>query len=198
VAALQRLAKRQAHVAGAHLVDARSGTWNVADVRRHAGREPVTLITLGAWEAGLVIARGNPKGVRSSDVGRRRLRWVVREVGAGARRLFDRVLRDSGVEGPVTGTTIEAGGHLEVAQLVAAGAADAGVATRDAAIAYDLDFLPLAEERYDLVVPLAWMDDPRARRLFDALVDGAFRRELDFLGYDVSDCGTQAAAIGEA
>lgn len=198
--ALAALAKRQTHVAGVHLVDARSGEANVPDVRRHAGPEPVVLVTLARWEAGLLVAAGNPKKLRgASDLARRGLRLVSREVGSGARRLLERELRAAGLSEKLAGKPhLLAAGHLEVAQAVSIGAADVGIATRDAAIAFGLHFIPLAEERYDLVLPLPAMDDPRIRRLLDVMTASAMRRELASLGYDVRSCGDRVAELSAA
>lgn len=198
-AALEALAKAHAHLAGVHLIDARTGDANVTAVRRHTRGAAVVLITLARWEAGLVTAPGNPKGVkRPGDLARRGLRLVTREEGSGARRLLDQHLRDAGVVRDGRSACIQAAGHLEVAQTVSIGAADVGVATRDAAIACGLDFIPLAEERYDLVVPLASMEDARLQRLFDVMTSGATRRELTALGYDVRSCGDRIAQLPAA
>jgi putative molybdopterin biosynthesis protein len=75
------------------------------------------------------------------------------------------------------------------------GAADTGVATRDAALAFDLRFVPLAEERYDLVAPRSLSTDPRLERLLDVLVSGAFRSELSSIGYDVAPTGERVAEV---
>jgi molybdate-binding protein len=198
--ALESLAKRHTHVAGVHLVDARSGEANLPDVRRHAGTEPVVVVTLARWEEGLVTARGNPKHLRgAADLGRRGLRIVSREAGSGARRLLDRELRAAGIaEKPATQAQLLAAGHLEVAQAVSIGAADVGVATRDAAIVFGLNFVPLAEERYDLVIPAALLDDARIRRFLDVMTAAPTRRELTSLGYDVRSCGTRVADLSAA
>jgi molybdate-binding protein len=92
----------------------------------------------------------------------------------------------------------EASGHLEVAQAVAMGAADSGIATRDAAIAYGLPFLPLAEERYDLVLRGESESDPRVQRFLNNLTTSSFRRELSALGYDVSNAGERVAQLKAA
>lgn len=199
-AALTALGKAQTHVAGVHLVDPRTGDANVADVRRLAGTEPLVLITLARWEAGIVLASGNPKRVRSAgDLARRGVRLAAREVGSGARRLLDQELKKAGVSLDVArSAALEAHGQLEVAQAVALGAADAGIATRDAALAFGLDFVPLAEERYDLALPLALSTEPHLERWFDALGSAAVRRELDSLGYDVSQAGTRVAEVHAA
>lgn len=199
-AALEALGARQTHVAGAHLVDARSGEPNVAEIRRLVGGERVTLVALARWEAGLVLAESNPFRIRgASDLGRRGLRFVTRERGSGARRLFDRALAAAGPHAETAArAAIQVGGQLEVAHAVAIGAADVGVATRDAALAFGLTFVPLAEERYDLAVSRQSLEDARVVRLFDALTAAPLRRELAALGYDVRCSGDRVADVSAA
>ncbi len=189
--ALQSLARGQTHLAGVHLTDTKTGVDNLPDVRRHTRQQEVQLITLARWEAGIVLAIGNPKGVRhSADLRRRGLRLAVREVGSGARRLLERELqRCGGSLDAQSDHTLEVRGHLEVGSAIAMGAADAGIATRDAALAFGLPFLPLAEERYDLVIPSELQKDQRMQRLLDLMTTLAFRKELSAIGYDVRCCG---------
>jgi len=198
--ALSALRRSHTHLAGVHLTDEKTGEPNVADVRRHLARAPVTLVTFARWEAGLVLAKGNPKQIQScADLGRRGLRWAVRETGSGARRLLDRELDRAGLPRELASQApLQASGHLQVALAVSMGAADVGVATRDAALAFGLHFLPLAEERYDLVVPRAALADARLRRLFDTLSSGVFQRELACLGYDVRCSGQRVAELSAA
>jgi putative molybdopterin biosynthesis protein len=195
--ALDALSRAQTHLAGVHLVDAKTGEANPADMRKYAREHPLSVIALGRWEAGIVVPSGNPKRIRAAaDLGRRGLRLVARESGSGAQRLLLRELHRAGLSPELArGAHACAAGHLEVAQIIALGAADAGVATRDAALAYDLDFIPLAEERYDLVLSQAALADPRSHRLFDTLTSAGFRRELSSLGYDMSVCGERVAEI---
>lgn len=198
-ASLEALARGHTHIAGVHLVDRRTGAENVVDVRHLVGGVPVAMVTLARWQAGLVVAAGNPKNLRRcSDLARRGLRVVTRERGSGARRLLDQQLDKAGVSRVARAAFVQASGHLEVAQAVAIGAGDAGVATRDAAIAFGLDFVPLAEERYDLVIPLAGLRDPRVARFLQTMTTGAVRRELSSLGYDVRRCGDRVAELRAA
>jgi molybdate-binding protein len=83
--------------------------------------------------------------------------------------------------------------HMEVAYAVSLGAADVGFAIRAVAMELALDFIPLVEERFDLIVPESLIDDERCRRLLDTLSSGSFRRELDTLGYDATLCGKRVA-----
>jgi putative molybdopterin biosynthesis protein len=199
-AALEALAADHTHVAGVHLTDDRSGEANVPDVRRHAIPATIVLTTLGGWEAGLVAAAGNPKRIRGvADLGRRGLRIAAREPGSGARRLLERELLRAGLSRQLADAAhVVVQGHLAVADAVALGAVDVGVATRDVAILHGLHFVPLAEERVDLATPLAMIDDPRVQRLFNAMTAAPFRRELRALGYDVSRCGERVAEVRAA
>ncbi|HET9751723.1 MAG TPA: substrate-binding domain-containing protein, partial [Myxococcales bacterium] len=117
--------------------------------------------------------------------------------GAGARRLIDRHLRKPRVPASaVKGYERLLGGHLQVAQAVAMGAADAGVVARSAAVAHGLQFVPLSEERFDLVFPKEWTADPRAARLVETLEGRPFRRELASLGgYDTRRSGHLVAEL---
>jgi molybdate-binding protein len=198
--ALAALANQQVHVAGVHLPDAKNGEPSLADVRRLSGNQALSVITLARWEAGLLVAPGNPKQLRSvADLGRRGLRCVVREAGSGARRLLERELARAGLPRELASSApLQANGHLQVAQAVAMGAADAGVATRDAALAYGLHFVPLAEERYDLLIPQQLLDDARVQRLLDTLTTAPYRQELAALGYDVRNCGQRVAELSAA
>ena len=195
--ALEALSRHQTHVAGVHLVDLKTGESNVPDVRRHSPKRAVALITFARWEAGLVVARGNPKGVSQvSHLEKKGLRVVSREPGSGARRLLDREIKRAGLSVDIArDAAIQASGHLEVAHAVSIGAADVGIATRDAALVFGLTFVPIAEERYDLVVPLDELKDPRMARLFDVMTAAPLRRELSSLGYDVGSCGDRVAEI---
>jgi putative molybdopterin biosynthesis protein len=183
-AALKTLARGHAHVAGAHLFDEEAGEYNVPFVRRVFGGRPMVVVTFAHLEEGFAVARGNPLRIRKpEDIARPEIRFVNREPGAGARRLLDRLLRKARIPASaIEGYDRLLSGHLQVAQAVAMGAADAGVVARSAAVAHGLDFVPLSEERFDLVFPKEWSADPRAGRIVETLESRAFRRELASLG----------------
>jgi putative molybdopterin biosynthesis protein len=198
-AALTALKARRAHVAGVHFVDERSGEFNVPEVKEALPGKKLTLITLAYWQQGLLVARGNPLSIRSvDDLARADVRLLTREEGSGARRLLEDKLRRARLPlKRIMGAARVLNGHMEVAQAIALGAADVGVAMEGAALAFGLDFVPLHEERFDLVVPRELHDDARVIRLLDTLASGSFRRELQGLGgYDVEAAGALAAEIG--
>ena len=194
--ALEALGRGQTHISGVHLVDAKTGEANVPDTRSHSRKRALVLVTLARWEVGLVVAAGNPKRIRGvSELDAKGMRLISREPGSGARRLLERELRLAQLPIALAEGALQASGHLELAHAVSIGAADVGLASRDAALAFGLAFLPLDEERYDLVVARDELSDPRLARFFDVMTAGPFRRELSSLGYDAGQCGERVAEI---
>jgi len=195
-AALTALRRGEVHLAGIHLLDEASGEYNAPFARRQFPERPMLLVNLASWEQGIVVAAGNPLGLKTAgDLLRPLLRFVAREPGAGANKLLERALRPYGVKAEaLTKQARVARGHMEVAEAIALGTADAGIAIRSAALAWGLDFIPLAEERFDLVVPRELAVDPRVERLVDVLGSRGFRRELDAVGgYLSAETGRQVA-----
>jgi len=192
IAGLAALRDRSAHVAGTHVLDPATGTYNDVAVRRYGPPVPVALVRLAERDQGLVVARGNPLGIASlGDVARKRARYVNRQRDAGTRILLDALLAREGIapDGLDGYERIEFS-HLAVAQLVAAGSADAALAIRAAARAFGLDFVHVAWEPYELALPASTLEEPRIARLVAALREPAFRAEVEALGgYDCSRAG---------
>lgn len=188
--AVDLLAAGLVHVAGLHLEGSEHDhRLLVAD--RFPG-QPTLLVHLTRWRQGLVVAPGNPLGIRAAaDVTRPDVRFARREPGAGADALIRRLL---GAPPPEAGPL--AAGHAEVARLVRWGVADVGVAIEAAALAAGLDFVPLAEERFDLVVPRARAEQDPVARLLGLLDAPGFRAEAGRLpGYDLDRAG-HAETVG--
>jgi molybdate-binding protein len=190
------------HIAGSHLRDASTGDYNLAAVRKLFPRGGVKVVTFAIWEQGLVFAAGNPKEIRSvadlarpdlagKDLSKNAVRIVNRELGAGSRDLLDHELQRAGVAAKnVLGYDRIAHGHLPAALAVSLGEADCCIATRSAAQAFGLGFLPLATERYDLVIRQPFVKLPAVEALLDSLNRSAIRRRLEMLaGYDTSRTG---------
>ena len=192
-AAVEALLRREVHVAGLHVLDAKTGESNLPYLRRHLKRGEYTVVTFATWEQGLMVRQGNPKKIRhASDLARKNVSLVNREEGAGARLLLDRQIGAAGVKADqVRGYKLLAGSHLEVARAIAEGRADTGVGVRSAARLFGLDFIPLQEERYDLVMPTAYLSSHRGiSALLDAIVSRPFRTEIEALGgYGTRDTG---------
>jgi putative molybdopterin biosynthesis protein len=196
--ALDALVKRFAHVAGVHLRDADADSYNLQSVRRAVGRQPAIVVTFARWEVGLAVRIGNPFSISTiADLMQPRLRIANREPGSGARALLDSGLKQAGIRHDrIVGYQSEYGGHLEVASAIASSQADTGVTLRVAADAYDLEFIPLREERYDLVILAADADTPPVKAMLDTLSSGRFAREISQLcGYDTEPMGRVVARI---
>jgi putative molybdopterin biosynthesis protein len=178
------------HVAGVHMAGADGPHDLEALLRARFPGEPLLIVNLTRWREGFVVAAGNPLDVRTAEeLLRPGLRFAHREAGSGARGLVDDLLAASGAE-DVALAGPEAAGHAEVAQLVRCGAADVGVAIESVALAAGLGFVPLAEERFDLVVPASAAASAPVARFLDALDDPSFRTEMAHLpGYDIGLCG---------
>ncbi len=152
--ALDLLAAGEVHLAGLHLFDEESGGFNVAPARRRLGGQALVLVNLATWEQGLVVVPGNARKIRRvKDLAGKGVRVVGREPGSGASELLHRLAAEEGVPRKAIDVVAVAAGHLAVAQMVAAGAADAGISTQAAAIRCGLEFVPLDEARFDLGLP---------------------------------------------
>jgi molybdate-binding protein/DNA-binding XRE family transcriptional regulator len=189
--ALELLAKGLVHVAGLHLAETRTPGGHTAVVRQTFRARAMTIVNLARWRQGLVVAEGNPLGIGTvADLARPDVRFARRDAGASAQKLVERLLAGQGAatdivrEGPV------ARGHAEVARWVRLGLADAGVAVEAAALAEGLDFVPLAEERFDLVVPTHRLEAKPVARFLALIESHSFRKDASQLaGYDLSTSG---------
>lgn len=197
--ALDAVKRGEAHIAGSHLWDATARDFNRGHARRALRRYGGLLVCLATWEMGLAVAADNPKSIRRiDDLARPDVRAVNREEGAGARELLDRLLASAGIPSDaVNGFTDVARTHAAIARAVAAGAADAGVTLRAVAVAHGLDFVPLAEVRFDLAIPSDQTGHAAVRAVLESLNDGRFRAQLDALpGYGTSRSGEVVLRIG--
>lgn len=193
-AAVDALKRGEVHMAGVHVVDWKSGESNLPYLRRHLKGERFTVVTFATWEAGLLVRNGNPKSIRSVDaLARRDVTLVNREEGAGARMLLDQQLAEVGLKsGQVKGYGHTVRSHFAVARALADGQADVGVGVRSAAQVFGLGFIPLQQERYDLVTPTALLSaHPALSQLLETIVTRSFRTEIEALGgYDTRETGT--------
>ena len=197
LAALEAVARGEAHLAGTHLLDSASGQYNLPFARRLLG-DDVRLVTFAVWEQGIIVAAENKRGVHQAvDLARPGVKIVNRESGSGARALLDVELTKAGLQpGAVEGYDTIVGSHLAAAEAVAAGLADAAIGVRVAARALGLGFVPLAHERYDLAIPARFVDLAPVHALLETLTSPLFRLEVEALGgYDVGPMGRFVEAV---
>jgi molybdate-binding protein/transcriptional regulator with XRE-family HTH domain len=185
---------------GAALALANQGLVHAAGIHARGGdgedgqRVPEGAAQVGftAWREGFVLRRELRSSVTGlGAIAKHRLRIVNREPGAEARRLLDAERQRLGLApGDLAGYDTQAAGHLQVASAVAAGLADAGVASEPAATAYGLAFIPLAEERFSLVIPAEHTASREVQALFKVLSSPWLLAQLASLpGYDAATCG---------
>ncbi len=192
--ALVALQRGEVHMAGLHLVDMKSGQSNIPYLKRHARNRDLLGVHFASWVQGLLIQSGNPKRIRSvQDLMKPGVRLINREPGAGARFFLDALLDEAGMSGEkIKGYSHEVTSHLEVARHIRDGLADVGIGVETAAHHFGLDFIPLREERYDLIMRSDFLNThPMASKFLDAVVSQPFRQEIEALGgYNLNEIGT--------
>lgn len=191
-AGLARLAAGEVAIAAIHLHSPTTGDPNVAAVSASPGLHDAIVVGFAVRDQGLVVAAGNPLGLDGiAAAAKGGARFGVRQAGAGARLLMDLLLARAGValERLNVQTGVFATGH-DLAVAVRAGDIDCGLATRAVAAANGLDYVPLATERFDLVMRRRTYFEPGPQKLFSAMRSSEFRsRAILFQGYDLADAG---------
>jgi putative molybdopterin biosynthesis protein len=191
---LVALSRGETHLAGSHLLDPDSGEYNLKYIRQVLPDVPVKLITLVGRQQGLMVCQGNPKEIfELQDLNRKDITYINRQSGAGTRVLLDYHLRRLGIPiESVRGYQHEEFTHLGVAAAIASGRADCGLGIAAAAQALDLDFIPLYQERYDLVILKRYYDDILLKPLLELLSDPDFRDTVANLpGYNIDAMGQE-------
>lgn len=195
---LVALRRGEAHLAGSHLLDPATGEYNLSYIRQYLPGVPVRVVALVGRQQGLLVKPGNPLGIGGlADLARAEVQFVNRQRGAGTRVLLDYHLDLLGIapEG-IKGYNQEEYTHLAVAAAVASGRADCGLGIAAAAQALELDFVPLFQEHYELVIPAEYWDSELLLPLRELLASPAFQQAVAALpGYDVSAMGTLVAEI---
>jgi molybdate-binding protein/DNA-binding transcriptional regulator YhcF (GntR family) len=191
---LMAVARGEADLCGTHLWDEATGEYNVPFVQRVLPNRAVVLLTLVLRLQGLVVPAGNPFGLTGlPDLARDGIRLINRQPGSGTRVWLDVQLKRARIDAEsVSGYSDEEVTHLGVARAVAEGRADVGLGISAAAAAYGLDFIPLGQERYDLVIPAELWDTPCLKLLRSVVGSSSFKDAVKALGgYDVSETGAE-------
>ncbi|MDD5371324.1 MAG: molybdopterin biosynthesis protein [Anaerolineaceae bacterium] len=196
---LVALRRGEAHLAGSHLLDPLTGEYNLSYIRQYLPGIPVSLYAWVGRRQGLIVQKGNPLNIRGlEDLPRSEVSFVNRQRGAGTRVLLDFHLSKLGIPSEsVRGYEREEYTHLAVAAAVSSARATCGLGIAAAAQALDLDFIPLFDEEYDLVIPRRFEQTPLLAPLFEIGRSDPFRQAVAALpGYDVSRMGEKLAEVG--
>ncbi len=199
ISGLISLYNRTANIATTHLWDGDSDEYNVPFVRRYLPGQKACVVNLVSRVEGFYIAPGNPKNIKDwHDLIRPDIRFVNRNLGAGARVLLDEKLRKLNIDSRnIQGYSREELSHLAVASCVARGEADVGLGTEKAAMQVrNIEFIPLQKERYDLVILPQDINPQHFETLLSILRSDEFRKEvMGMSGYDISQMGEIIAEL---
>ena len=184
--------KGEAHAAGCHLLDTATGEYNLSYMKKYFPKGGVRLIRCVGRQQGLMVAKGNPLNLQIfSDISREGVRYVNRQKGSGTRILTDYLCKQDNLNvDAIYGYDREELTHTSVAVQIASGSADAGMGIYSAAKLYDLDFIPICIEEYDLIIPDHAWNTPQVQRMIAILKSEEFKKKILALGgYTVENPG---------
>jgi putative molybdopterin biosynthesis protein len=189
---LVAIRKNLCHIAGTHLLDTTDGTYNISYIKKYLPDTPVRLVHLVRRDQGLIILPGNPKQILGiQDLTREDVVFINRQAGSGTRVLLDYHMEKNGIDaGRINGYEKEEYTHMAVAVAVLGKTADAGLGIYAAAKALGLDFIPVATESYDIVIPEKFAGAPQIKTLLAIIASEAFiSRVNDLGGYHTENTG---------
>ncbi|ACD24454.1 MULTISPECIES: helix-turn-helix transcriptional regulator [Clostridium] len=180
-------------ISSSHLWDGDTNEYNTAYVRRLIPGIPCILINLAYRRQGFYVAKGNPHNITTwDDLIKSDISIVNREKGSGTRVLLDEKLRLYNVEGEsIKGYNFEQSSHLAVASSIAVGDGDLGIGIEKVAHQVsEIDFVPIQEERYDLIIKKSFLKYPLYKLIIEIIQSKEFKKEIKGLGeYDLRDTG---------
>jgi len=188
-------------VTGCHLFDPLGGEYNTSYVRHLFPGQAMRVVTLAHRQQGLLTIPGNPLGIEKiEDLLRDDITLINRKAGSGTRLWLDQQLDSLGLDADnIIGYEHEVNTHAHVAEAVKNGRADTGLAVRAAAHKYELDFIPLFEERFDLVMTEEAYRGELLAPIFDHLQAAQFRTAIEGLGgYDPGATGSEVQLTGKS
>ncbi|MDP6560615.1 MAG: substrate-binding domain-containing protein, partial [Candidatus Binatia bacterium] len=189
---LLSLQRGETHVAGTHLLDPDTGSYNISDIKRTIPDLPVVLVHLAQREQGLLVQKGNPKGIRDlGALARKDVRFVNRQPGSGTRVLLDFQFNQAKIDPEeIAGYEREEFTHMGVAVAVASDLADVGMGILSAARALGLEFIPVGQEQYDLLFLRSFYESDKGRKLMEIVGSDPFKKAVSALGgYDPRSAG---------
>ena len=181
---IMAIRRGEAHAAGCHLLNTENGVYNLSFMKKYFPRGGVKLVRCVGRQQGLMVAKGNPLNIQKfADIAKPGVRYVNRQKGSGTRILTDYLCKQEHVDtAAIYGYDREELTHTSVAAQIVSGSADAGMGIYSAAKLYDLDFIPICIEEYDLIIPDHAWDTPMVQQLLATLKSDAFREKLLALG----------------
>ena len=189
---IMALRRGEAHAAGCHLLDTATGEYNRSFIKKYFPRGGVKLVSCVGRQQGLMVAKGNPLNIQKfSDIATEGVRYVNRQKGSGTRILTDYLCKQENLDtAAIYGYDREELTHTSVAVQIASASADAGMGIYSAAKLYDLDFIPICIEEYDLLIPDSVWETEQVRQMIATLKSEEFKNKILTLGgYTVENPG---------
>lgn len=188
LAGITALNRKECHLATSHLLNPDTGNYNFSYVKRYLRNEKVKLINVAYRQQGMIVQKNNPKNIKEiKDLESKEITFINRQRGAGTRVLFDYQLDKNNIDKEnIIGYKREEFTHMTLASEINSGSTDVGLGIKSAADAFDLDFIPIAKERYDFIIPEKYLDDFRVKKLIEVIKSDDFINQVNKLkGYDL-------------
>ncbi len=189
---LVSLKRGECQLAGAHLLEPKTGSYNISYINDLFRNEKMAVINLVLREQGLMVKNNNPKNLTGiEDLSKENVKFINRQRGSGTRVLLDYLLKDKNMDKDnIRGYEREELTHMGAAVQVEEGTADAALGIRAAASAVDIDFIPIKKEKYDIILKKKTLEDPRIKRLIEIIKSQPFKNAVKELkGYDLKNSG---------
>ena len=192
LAGLIALQNGNCHIAASHLLDPDTGEYNSSFIKKHFPGLKIMAVNLAHREQGLIVRKGNPLEIKTlKNLAGKKVIYINRQEGSGTRVLLDYRLKEHGIDPEdIPGYSRIAYTHMEVALEIFSGSANAGLGIFAVARQLDLDFIPLATERFDLIIPSESYTTRAVKALRGVLGSDEFKTNMAQLGgYDTKDTG---------
>ena len=189
---IMALKQEMCHIAGSHLLDPEDGSYNTSYIRKYLPARDIRIVTLVYREQGFIVAKGNPKNIASiHDLFGKDTRFINRQAGSGTRVLLDYELSRNDLDADgIRGYEEDEYTHMAVAVAVLSGKVDVGLGIKSAANALGLDFVPLIEERYDLLIPGELFETPMIQAVLTVINSPLFQERVEKMGgYSTRETG---------
>ena len=181
---IMAIRRGEAHAAGCHLLDTATGEYNIAFMKKYFPKGGVKLVRCVGRQQGMMVAKGNPLNIEKfADIAKPGVRYVNRQKGSGTRILTDYLCKQENLDAAaIYGYDREELTHTSVAAQIVSGSADVGMGIYSAAKLYDLDFIPICIEEYDLIIPDHAWDTPQVQQMLATMQSETFKEKILALG----------------
>ena len=189
---IKALKNNLCHIAASHLMQDDEQEYNFDFTSREFEKNPPALVNFCKREQGLIITKENPLSISGiSDLDQKGLKIANRPKGTGTRLLLDKELSKAGLNGSnIKGYEQVFMTHMDVALQVLSGSADTALAIKPVASLLNLKFIPLRQERFDLLISKDFFFEKKVQMFLELLHKPKFHKIADELdGYDLSLCG---------